>query len=112
VSLINPDGTVHTPKWIGATRDGLTLNDPLGSDIVNGRFYVVDANVVRWFDMTSGAPIGSAAVAGATGFQRHRGRRGRHRLHEPDGRGGRVGAATDLGSCPTVLAPSSSTALR
>ena len=23
VSLINPDGSVHTPKWIGATRDGL-----------------------------------------------------------------------------------------
>ena len=23
VSLINPDGSVHTAKWIGATRDGL-----------------------------------------------------------------------------------------
>jgi hypothetical protein len=68
VSLINPDGTVHTLKWIGVTRDGLTLNDPLGSDIVNGRFYVVDANVVRWFDMTTGAPVGSAEVPGATGF--------------------------------------------
>jgi sugar lactone lactonase YvrE len=68
VSLINPDGTVHTLKWIGATRDGLTLNDPLGSDIVNGRFYVVDANVVRWFDLTTGAPIGSATVPGATSF--------------------------------------------
>jgi sugar lactone lactonase YvrE len=68
VSLINPDGTVHTLKWIGETRSGLTLNDPLGSDIVNGRFYVVDRNVVRWFDMETGAPIGSAEVAGATGF--------------------------------------------
>jgi hypothetical protein len=68
VSLINPDGTVHTLKWIGATRDGLTLNDPLGSDIVNGRFYVVDANVVRWFDLASGTPLGSAEVPGATGF--------------------------------------------
>jgi len=68
VSLINPDGTVHTLKWIGVTRDGLTLNDPLGSDVVNGRFYVVDANVVRWFDLASGAPLGSAEVPGATGF--------------------------------------------
>jgi sugar lactone lactonase YvrE len=68
VSLINPDGSVHTLKWIGVTRDGLTLNDPLGSDIANGRFYVVDANVVRWFDLTTGAPIGSATVPGATGF--------------------------------------------
>ncbi len=24
VSLLNPDGSVHTAKWIGATRDGLT----------------------------------------------------------------------------------------
>jgi sugar lactone lactonase YvrE len=68
VSLINPDGTVHTLKWIGVTRDGLTLHDPLGSDIANGRFYVVDRNVVRWFDLATGAPLGSAEVAGATGF--------------------------------------------
>jgi len=68
VSLINPDGTVHTPKWIGVTRDGLTLNDPLGSDIVNGRLYVVDGPIVRWFDMTTGAPIGSAEIPGATSF--------------------------------------------
>ena len=68
VSLINPDGTVHTLKWIGATRDGLMLNDPLGSDIVNGRFYVVDGPVVRWFDLSTGEPLGSAEVTGATGF--------------------------------------------
>jgi hypothetical protein len=68
VSLINPDGTVHTLKWIGATRDGLTLNDPLGSDIVNGRFYVVDGSVVRWFDLSTGEPLGSADVPGATSF--------------------------------------------
>jgi hypothetical protein len=30
VSLINPDGSVHTPKWIGVTRDGLELHQPLG----------------------------------------------------------------------------------
>ena len=68
VSLINPDGTVHTLKWIGVTREGLTLHDPLGSDIVNGRLYVVDRNVVRWFDMDTGAPLGSSVIPGATGF--------------------------------------------
>jgi sugar lactone lactonase YvrE len=68
VSLINPDGTVHTLKWIGETRDGLTLNNPLGSDIANGRLYVVDANVVRWFDATSGQPLGSAVVEGGVSF--------------------------------------------
>ncbi len=68
VSLINPDGTVHTLKWIGASRAGLTLNSPLGSDIVNGLLYVVDANVVRWFDMTTGEPTGSVEVEGAARF--------------------------------------------
>lgn len=68
VSLINPDGTVHTLKWIGETRDGLTLNDPLGSDIANGRFYVVDGNVVRWFDLQTGTPLGSEPIEDGVRF--------------------------------------------
>lgn len=68
VSLINPDGTVHTLKWIGETRAGLTLNDPLGSDVANGRFYVVDGNVVRWFDLTTGAPVGSEEIEDGVRF--------------------------------------------
>jgi len=68
VSLINPDGTVHTLKWIGETREGLTLDNPLGSDIANGRFYVVDGPVVRWFDLASGQPLGSETIEGAVSF--------------------------------------------
>jgi len=68
VSLINPDGSVHTLKWIGATRNGLTLNSPLGSDIHDDQLYVVDANVIRWFDMATGEPRGSVEVEGATRF--------------------------------------------
>jgi sugar lactone lactonase YvrE len=68
VSLINPDGTVHTLKWIGATRAGLTLNHPLGSDIANGRLYVVDIDTVRWFDLKSGAPQGQIQVPGVSRF--------------------------------------------
>jgi hypothetical protein len=68
VSLINPDGSVHTLKWIGETRDGLTLNDPLGSDVANGFFYVVDGNVVRWFDLVSGSPQGSQVIDGGVRF--------------------------------------------
>jgi DNA-binding beta-propeller fold protein YncE len=69
VSLLNHDGSVHTAKWIGATRDGLTLNHPLGSDIVNGILYMADidggrtateptVSVIRKFDMKTGAPAG------------------------------------------------------
>ncbi len=68
MSLINPDGTVHTPKWIGVTRDGLELDDPLGSDIANGMLYVVDRNVVRRFDLSTGEPRGSVVVEDAVGF--------------------------------------------
>lgn len=68
VSLINPDGTAHTLKWIGVNRNGLTLNHPLGSDIAMDRLYVADIDTIRWFDLATGAPIDSVTVEGATGF--------------------------------------------
>lgn len=68
VALINPDGTAHTLKWIGVNRNGLTLNHPLGSDIVNGLLYVVDIDTVQWFDMKTGEPRGSIPVQGASRF--------------------------------------------
>ncbi len=68
VSLVNPDGSAHTLKWIGVNRNGLTLNHPLGSDIANGRLYVADIDTVRWFDIKTGAPQGAVPVAGATRF--------------------------------------------
>jgi hypothetical protein len=79
VSLINHDGSVHTPLWIGATRDGLVLNQPFGSDIHGGKLYVADrdggtadgapsVSVIRMFDMQTGAPAGEIRVAGSPGF--------------------------------------------
>jgi sugar lactone lactonase YvrE len=68
VSLLNPDGSVHTSKWIGVTRDGLTLNQPLGSAISNGVLYVADINVVRTFDLATGTPRAAYEVAEATGL--------------------------------------------
>jgi flagellar basal body rod protein FlgF len=68
ISLINPDGSVHTLKWIGITRNGLTLNHPLGSDVANGRLYVADINTIRWFDLKTGEPQGSVDVPDATRF--------------------------------------------
>jgi len=62
VSLINPDGSVHTSKWIGATRDGLELYNPLGSAIKNGVLYTVDTDTVRLFDLKSGKPLRSIHV--------------------------------------------------
>jgi WD40 repeat protein len=66
VSLLNPDGSVHTAKWIGATRDGLTLNHPLGSAIQGGVLYTADIDVVRTFDLATGRPGRAFPVKGAT----------------------------------------------
>ena len=68
ISLVNPDGSAHTLKWIGVNRNGLTLNHPLGSDIANGMLYVVDIDTVRCFDMKTGEPKGSTPVAGVSRF--------------------------------------------
>lgn len=83
VSFINHDGSVHTARWIGvqspADRDRLTpplvLNEPYGSDIINGRLYVADRDggtsasnpsvaVIRAFDLKTGAPAWQARVPG------------------------------------------------
>ena len=65
VSLINPDGSVHTSKWIGATRDGLELNNPIGSAIRNGVLYTADSGFVRSFDLKTGKPLRSIEVPNA-----------------------------------------------
>lgn len=66
VSLINPDGSVHTPKWIGVTRDGLELHQPLGSAIANGSLFTVDVGFVREFDLATGKPVRNIEIPGST----------------------------------------------
>jgi hypothetical protein len=91
ISLLNHDGSVHTARWIGVNRNELVLNEPLGSDIVNGVLYLADrdgglrtvvvsgtelaagpntqqVSVVRKFDMATGRPMGEIRVESATGF--------------------------------------------
>ena len=66
VSRINPDGSVHTAKWIGETRDGLELHHPLGSAVRNGVLYTVDVGYIRSFDLETGQPLKSVEVPGST----------------------------------------------
>ncbi len=79
VSLFNHDGSVHTARWIGATRNGLILNQPFGSDIHGGKLYLADSDgdtadgaprvaVLRMFDMASGAPAGEIRVPDSPWF--------------------------------------------
>jgi len=87
ISFINHDGSVHTARWVGiqnpeqraALTPPLVLNEPTGSDINNGMFYVSDRDggtsqadpsvaVIRRFNMQTGAPAGEFRVPGSTGF--------------------------------------------
>lgn len=68
VSLVNPDGTVHTLKWIGVNRNGLTLNHPLGSDIANDTLYLADIDTVRAYDLKTGTPKASVTITGMVSF--------------------------------------------
>jgi len=65
VALVNPDGSLHTAKWIGATREGLELIDPIGSALRHGILYTADSGFVRSFDVESGRPLRSVEVPGA-----------------------------------------------
>ena len=81
VSFINHDGSIHTARWIGVQNPGdratltppLVLNEPYGSDIVNGVLYLADrdggtsptdpsVSVVRRFNLQTGAPAGEVRV--------------------------------------------------
>jgi hypothetical protein len=76
VSLLNHDGSVHTARWIGGSRDGLTLNHPFGSEIHRGKLYLADSDggtadgaprvaVIRMFNIAGGAPAGAFKVSEA-----------------------------------------------
>ena len=88
ISFINHDGSVHTARWVGVQAPGaqraaltppLILNEPSGSDINGGMFYVSDRDggtsptdplvaVIRKFNMQTGAPAGEVRVPRSTGF--------------------------------------------
>ncbi|HEX3775074.1 MAG TPA: hypothetical protein VHV51_11460 [Polyangiaceae bacterium] len=63
---LSPDGKVVKPKFIAGGADKVKLNAPKGTGIVNGILYVSDINVVRKFDLKTGAPKGEIAIPGAT----------------------------------------------
>lgn len=85
VSLLHPDGALHTARWIGAQRSAedraaltpaLELNDPFGTEIAGGVYYVADSeggtgegdervSVLRRFDLATGAPLSSARIVGS-----------------------------------------------
>ncbi len=87
ITLLNHDGSVHTSRWIGIQTPAqranlnprLVLNEPFGSEIVNGVLYLADrdggtgpndpsVSVIRRFDMKTGAPAGETRTEGVAWF--------------------------------------------
>ena len=88
ISLLNHDGSVHTARWIGvqgtaaaraASTPPLVLNEPFGSEILNGTLYLADRDgstgpdvkgvaVIRRFDMATGTPSGETPVPAVEWF--------------------------------------------
>lgn len=87
ISLLNHDGSVHTARWIGvqagAARTALTpplvLNEPFGSDVMDGVLYLADRDgstspqdkgvaVIRRFTLATGLPAGETRVPAVEWF--------------------------------------------
>ena len=65
VTVIDPDGSVVTSKWIAGGVGGVELFDPLGMAILGDTIYVADTKIVRTFDRASGRPGAAYPVPGA-----------------------------------------------
>ena len=65
LSRLGTDGRVLELHWVHAS-DSVTLNAPKGMGIHGDTLFVADIDAVRMFDRTSGRPLGSLEVRGAT----------------------------------------------
>ena len=66
ISVLSPDGTVTTPKWIAGGIKKVKLDAPKGMGIAGGILYVADITVVRKFDAKDGTPKGDIPIEGTT----------------------------------------------
>jgi hypothetical protein len=66
ISVLSPDGTVTTPKWIAGGVKKAKLDAPKGMGIAQGILYVADITVVRRFDAKDGTPKGDIPIEGST----------------------------------------------
>lgn len=58
------DGT--RTAWVSGEQDDVTLHAPKGMAVVDGVLWVADIDVLRQFDLTSGAQLSDVTIPGAT----------------------------------------------
>lgn len=66
ISVLTPDGKIDNLKWIEGGKNKVTLNAPKGMALVKDVLYVADIDVVRTFDVKTGAPKAEIKLDGAT----------------------------------------------
>lgn len=66
ISRITPDGKLATARWIAGGTGDVTLHAPKGMALKGDTLFVADIDVIRAFDRTSGAPLESWDIPGAT----------------------------------------------
>ncbi len=66
IAVVSPEGAMVAAKWIAGGAGGVTLHAPKGMAIDQGVLYVADIDVLRTFDLKTGAPKGDIALTGAS----------------------------------------------
>ena len=60
ISRLSPDGVLERPRFIAGGTAGATLHAPRGMTIVGDTLWIVDADAVRGFNRSTGAPLATA----------------------------------------------------
>lgn len=66
ISRVASDGSKVEAKWIEGGKNGVKLDAPKGSVVVNGTLYVADITRLRTFDADTGKPKSDVALPGCT----------------------------------------------
>jgi len=66
ISRVRPNGRMENVRWIAAGMNGVTLHAPKGMAAKGDTLFVADIDAVRLFDRTTGAPLGSRTITGAS----------------------------------------------
>ena len=69
ISLLRPDGSLMSLRFIAGGEDGVTLHAPRGMTIVGDTLWVADNGAVRGFNRLTGKPVASIDMTSfGTGF--------------------------------------------
>lgn len=66
IARVSPEGEILELRWIDGAAEGVTLHAPKGMGLLGDTLVVADIDAVRLFGRTTGEPLGTWPVDGAT----------------------------------------------